>query len=83
MVMNIQSYYNAGYYTAELDEPEWHPNMNMWGQDWYPEIEKWCRITFGKSDLWGEEPVNGWKSMRNKFFFTEEKQLEWFILRWT
>lgn len=83
MVVNIQTYYNAGYFTAELDEPEWHPGLNLWGQDWYPEIETWCEQTYGAGDLWGEEPVTGWKCMRNKFFFTEEKQLEWFVLRWT
>lgn len=80
--MNIQTYYNAGYYTAELDEPKWTPRMNLWGQDWFPDIDQWCEDVFGKGDLWGEEPVNGWKRMRNKYFFTDETKLEWFVLRW-
>lgn len=81
--MNIQTEYNAGYYIAELDEPQWHPGLNLWGADWYPEINNWCEQTYGTGDLWGEEPVTGWKRMRNKFFFREEKQLEWFVLRWS
>jgi hypothetical protein len=81
--MNIQTEYNAGYYIAELDAPEWHPGLNPWGGDWYPDIDIWCIQTFGKSDLWGEEPVTGWKRMQNKFFFTEENKLMLFVLRWS
>jgi len=80
--MIIQTEYNAGYYTAELDEPPWRPEMNFWGQDWYPNIDTWCEEVFGKGDLWGEEPVTGWKRMRNKYFFTDEKKLNWFVMRW-
>ena len=80
--MNIETYYNAGYYVAELDEPELDSRMNMWGNYWFPEIDQWCEQVFGPSDVWGEEPVTGWKRMRNKFCFIEEKQREWFKLRW-
>ena len=80
--MNIQTCYNAGYYIAELDEPE-DEVLDIWGHSWFSECDEWCAKTFGKSDLWGEEPVNGWKRMRNKYFFTEEKNLSWFVLRWS
>ena len=78
--MNIQAYYAACYYVAELDEPdEWG---NGWGHEWFPEIDEWCTNTFGESDLWGEEPKTGWKRMRARYCFTEEKTREWFILKW-
>ena len=80
--MNIQTTYSGDYYIAELDEPNWHPGFDPWGGDWYPDIDIWCIQTFGKSDLWGEKPVTGWKRMRNKYFFTEEKLLDMFVMRW-
>lgn len=81
--MNIQTYYSAGYYTAELDEPPWRPELNLWGTDWYPDIDAWCEEAFGPGDLWGEEPVTGWKRMRNKFFFVSNDELALFVLRWS
>jgi len=51
------------YYIAELEEPE--IQNDPWGRDWFPEIDKWCEETFGPQDYWGEEPVTGWKRMRN------------------
>lgn len=85
--MNIQTYYSAGYFTAELDEPGRNPVRNPgfdpWCLDWYPDIDKWCEQAFGDSDIWGEESVNGWKRMRNKYFFTEEKLLSVFVMRWS
>jgi hypothetical protein len=81
--MNIETYFESGYYIAILDEPDWNPNLNLWGTGWYPEINTWCEQTYGRSDLWGEEPVNGWKCMRNKYFFTDEQQFMMFALRWS
>lgn len=69
----------AGYYVAQLEEPDTSP---IWGWDWYPDIDIWCETTFGQEDLWGQEPLSGWKRMRNKYFFVEENQLTCFILRW-
>ena len=79
--MNIETYYNAGYYVAEFDEPE-DGIIDVWGYSWFQEGDEWSEQIFGASDVWGEEPVIGWKRMRNKYFFTEEKQLSWFALRW-
>jgi hypothetical protein len=78
--VNIKTDYYGGYYVAELEEP--HPAL-PWGQDWYPEIDQWCNETFGSEDLWGENPVNGWKRMRDKYFFIDEAKLSWFVLRWS
>lgn len=81
--MNIQTYHNAGYHIAELDEKEVTDPIDNWGHTWYPEADQWCTKTFGETDLWGENPVNGWKRMRNKYFFSEEKLLTLFVLKWS
>lgn len=81
--MNIQTYRSVDYYIAEFDEAEVTLPFDTWGHTWCTESDAWCEQVFGASDLWGEEPVNGWKRMRNKYFFTEEKQCEWFMLRWS
>jgi hypothetical protein len=83
MDMNIQTeFVNAGYYIAELELPTHLVSLGTWGKDWYPDIDRWCEETFGVSDIWGENPVNGWKRMRNKYFFTDEAKLNWFVTRW-
>jgi hypothetical protein len=79
--MTIRTAFVNEYYIAELDEPL--PLRDPWGQYWYPDIDTWCGETFGAGDLWGENPVNGWKRMRNKYFFTDEAKLALFVLRWS
>ena len=81
--MNIQAYHNSGYYIAELDEQEVTDPIDNWGHSWYPEADSWCEHTFGSSDLWGEEPLNGWKRMHNRYFFVDQAKLNWFVLRWS
>jgi hypothetical protein len=81
--MNIHTEYTTGYYIAELVYP--NPTEvadDPYGLDWYPDIDEWCEGTFGESDGWGEEPLNGWKRMRNRYFFTDEAKLNWFVTRW-
>lgn len=72
---------NGGYYIAELEEPE--GEVNIWGHGWYPEIDEWCTLTLGEEDYWGADPVNGWKRMRNKYYFTDKEKLSWFVIRWS
>jgi hypothetical protein len=79
--MNIRTEFDTEYYIAELDEPL--PLRDPWGRHWYPEIDEWCKQTFGVQDIWGESPVKGWKRMRNKYFFTDQAKLNWFITRWS
>lgn len=80
--MNIETYYNAGYYIAELEEPKMQDILDIWGLSWFSQCDEWCTESFGDSDIWGTEPVTGWKRMRNKYYFTEEKQLNWFVIKW-
>ena len=60
----------------------------MFESDW-PDMELWCEQTFGPTgDLWKErknltpEPNQRWYANNSKFWFLEEKDLNWFILRW-
>jgi len=73
-------YAGLGYYVAELEELD-TPD-DIWGIHWYTDIDKWCESTFGQQDIWGEEPVTGWKRIRNKYVFVKEDQLSWFLIRW-
>lgn len=84
--MNIKTYfYGMDYHIAELTEPDPDVNYNvdLFGDTWYPDVDKWCEQTFGPTDIWGENPVNGWKRMQNKYFFTSESLLNMFVLRWS
>lgn len=82
--MNIHTDYVTGYYIAELDLPApGEVAKDPYGSYWYPDIDAWCESTFGEMDLWGDEPQTGWKRMRNKYFFTEEKLMSMFVLRWS
>lgn len=76
--------YVTGYYIAEVDFPA--PGeiaKDPYGRAWFPHVDAWCEQTFGRMDLWGADDVNGWRRMRNKYFFTEQKHREWFVLRWS
>ena len=79
--MNIELEQIGEYYIAVLDMPT--PPYDTWGENWFPDIDAWCEETFGAGDLWGEHPVNGWKRMQNKYFFTNPAKREWFITRWS
>ena len=79
--MNIHTEQIADYHIAVMEHPE--PPHSTWGEDWYPDIDAWCEETFGASDIWGENPVSGWKRMTNKYFFTDPAKRDWFITRWS
>jgi len=81
--MKIETSHLEPYYIAELEEPTQSRPEDLWGFEWYPEIDEWCENTFGPQDFWGEEPVNGWKRMRNKYVFTYKDQLTCFVIRWS
>jgi hypothetical protein len=71
------------YFILELDDENIFDDSDKWGHDLYPEQIEWCRVTYGSEDFWGEPVVNGWKRMRNKFYFTKEDMRSLFILRWS
>lgn len=76
IVLNEGTVYGARYYTAEPI-----------GGNWL-EMEQWCNKVFGDGcrALWGEakapEPARRWYANNRKFWFREEKDRDWFIVRW-
>lgn len=81
--MHIDLSQTGDYHIVELEEPEWIKDLNPWYHHHYKDTDDWCEKTFGPGDIWGEEPVTGWKRMRNKYFFTKESLRSWFVLRWS
>lgn len=69
--------YGARYYCVE-------PVGGSWA-----DMELWCADTFGEtSSLWHEtkaltpEPLKRWYMNNRKFWFREEKDRDWFVIRW-
>ena len=69
------------YYMITLNEPT--DSKDPWFINEYQDTDKWCEETFGAQDLWGQEPVTGWKRMRNRYYFVSESSRELFVLRWS
>lgn len=69
--------HGSRYYTVR---PVWY--------DW-PELETWCRETFGEpGDVWPNEDFTWpecprWIMNNGKFWFRNERDRSWFIMRWT
>ena len=74
--------YGDHYHIAVLEEPDYDKG-DQWYVNAYRDVDQWCERTFGTQDLWGEEPVTGWKRMRNRYFFVQESKLTMFLLRWS
>jgi len=60
----------------------------MWESDWNS-MMTWCEETFGTTgDLWKEtksltpEPNQRWYANNAKFWFKEEKDFNWFVMKW-
>lgn len=70
------------YYFAELGEFV-APDRDIFCNIPMKPLEDWCESVFGEQDIWGSEPVSGWKRMRNTFYFTREELRDMFVLRWT
>ena len=70
------------YYVLHVDVTDEMIRTDPWGHEWFPEIDMWCHETYGQQDMWGEPVVNGWKRMRNKYFFRDEDMLTMFRLVW-
>ncbi len=68
--------YGRRYYCVEPVGGNWH------------KMEEWCTQTFGSSgdNMWGEKsapaPGERWYMNNRKFWFKEEKDRNWFTLRW-
>jgi len=72
--------YGARYYTVDPN-PNWDP---FWYNQTWHDMENWCIKTFGdtpKDGVW--TPNARWYMNNSKFWFRHEKDLSWFILKWT
>ncbi len=70
--------YGSRYYTVEPV-----------GGNWF-EMEIWCLDTFGPTgSLWSEkknltpEPLQRWYMNDRKFWFKEQKDRDWFVIKWS
>ena len=81
MIEIISSSYNMGYHIVELAEPD--DGVDIYYFQKYADTDQWCVESFGGTDFWGKDPKNGWKRMRNKYYFTSEEKMVLFLLRWS
>jgi hypothetical protein len=72
----------ADYFILELAVTDEMIAKDPWGREWFSEIDQWCNDSFGEQDVWGQNPVSGWKRMRHKYFFTKEDMCSMFMIRW-
>jgi hypothetical protein len=77
LVLSEGTVYGSRYYTVEPVGGSWL------------EMEAWCYDTFGNTgNIWSEtknltpEPLQRWYANNRKFWFKEEKDRDWFMLRW-
>ena len=66
------------YHTVEPRNIEWQDSRRMWD-----DIFLWCSQMFGEvGSPWQTEPNRRWYANNSKFWFRDEKDLAWFMLRW-
>ena len=79
LVFDTGTVYGARYYTVK-------PEGYVWA-----ELEEWCTTTFGSHGgaIWGADPNKAplpnerWYMNNSKFWFRNEKDRNWFTMRWT
>ena len=82
MKLEIVEYNGGNYHIVDLEEPQ-HASKDAWYSEEYLDVDLWCEQTFGLQDVWGSEPVTGWKRIRNRYFFVDKNKLNWFVMRWS
>ncbi len=77
LILSEGKVYGARYYCVEPV-----------GGNWL-EMEIWCLDTYGEtSNIWSEtkaltpEPLKRWYMNNRKFWFRDEKDRDWFVIRW-
>ena len=77
MMFDVGTVYGLQYYTVE-------PIADNWS-----DMEIWCHETFGETgSIWQEtknltpQPNKRWYANNRKFWFREEKDRDWFIIKW-
>lgn len=73
------TFFGQPYYTVDPN-PNWDPYW--YNQGWH-DMENWCCKTFGIPPMEGTWwPDMRWCMDQGKFWFKEQRDLEWFLLRW-
>jgi len=76
LILSEGKIYGARYYCVQ-------PVGGSW-----PDMEQWCNQTFGSSgdNMWGEKkvpkPAERWYMNGRKFWFRNERDRIWFLMRW-
>lgn len=77
LLLSEGTVYGSRYYTVEPI-----------GGDWF-DMETWCHETFGNTgNIWNEtksltpEPLQRWYANNRKFWFRNERDRDWFIIKW-
>jgi len=85
LIYDTGTVYSKRYYTVA---PIWNPSQLGWHNDKWNDMMAWCVEVFGpsKSAIWGEnpipEPTERWYANNAKFWFRDQKDRDWFTLRW-
>jgi len=85
LIYDTGTVYSKRYYTVA---PIWNPSQLGWNSDKWNDMMAWCVEVFGpsKSAIWGEnpipEPTERWYANNAKFWFRDQKDRDWFTLRW-
>jgi len=85
LIYDTGTVYSKRYYTVS---PIWNPSQLGWHNDKWNDMMAWCVEVFGpsKSAIWGEnpipEPTERWYANNDKFWFRDQKDRDWFTLRW-
>ena len=86
LIYDTNTVYGKRYYTVK---PEWEVDRNGWYNQEWQDMLTWCIETFGpcKSLIWGEnpipEPMERWYANNSKFWFRDQRDRDWFTLRWS
>lgn len=73
--------YGARFHTIK---PLFTADGATWFSKEWKELEDWCMQAFGptpEDGIW--TPGARWYINNSKFYFRDEKDMEWFLLRWS
>lgn len=74
--------FGARYYIVH-PIPEWDPSGDWGGIDTWHEMVEWMVETFGPTPLDGIwTPSARWYANNARFYFRNERDRDWFLLKW-
>jgi hypothetical protein len=82
LILDEGRVYGSRYYTVE-PKIRWDIDKDWGTYEAYIMMEKWCTEIYGPTTndgVW--TPGARWYANNEKFWFREQKDMEWFILKW-